>query len=38
MEEVRKTDLAIGNAIGIENYSSKVFRFPNGYMSPTNKA
>lgn len=38
IEEIRKTDLAIGNAIGIENYSSKVFRFPNGYMSPTNKA
>lgn len=38
MEEVQKTDLAIGNAIGINNYCAKVFRFPNGYMSPTNKA
>lgn len=37
IEEVKKTDLAIGNAIGIENYCAKVFRFPNGYMSPSNK-
>lgn len=38
IEEVKKTDLAIGNAIGIENYCAKVFRFPNGYMSSNNKA
>lgn len=38
IEEVKKTDLAIGNAIGIENYCARVFRFPNGYMSPSNKA
>lgn len=31
--EIEKTDLAIGNAIGINNYSSHVFRFPNGFMS-----
>lgn len=37
IEEVNKTDLAIGNAIGIENYCAKIFRFPNGYMSPQNK-
>lgn len=37
IEEVKKTDLAIGNAIGIENYCAKVFRFPNGYMSSNNK-
>ena len=33
IEEIQKTDLAIGNAIGINNYSSHVFRFPNGFMS-----
>lgn len=37
IEEVKKTDLAIGKAIGKEDYCSKVFRFPNGYMSPSNK-
>lgn len=37
INEVEKTDLAIGNAIGVENYCAKVFRFPNGYMSATNK-
>ena len=37
IQEVKKTDLAIGNAIGVENYCAKVFRFPNGYMSPANK-
>lgn len=38
IEEVKKTDLAIGKAIGIDNYCAKVFRFPNGYISPSNKA
>lgn len=38
LEEVEKTDLAIGKAIGIEDYCSHVFRFPNGYMSSQNKA
>lgn len=36
--EVKKTDLAIGKAIGVENYSSLIFRFPNGFMSPQYKA
>ena len=33
INEIKKTDLAIGNAIGISNYCSHVFRFPNGFMS-----
>lgn len=33
INEIKKTDLAIGKAIGIENYCSHVFRFPNGFMS-----
>lgn len=36
--EVKKTDLAIGKAIGVEDYSSLIFRFPNGFMSPQYKA
>ena len=31
--EVEKTDLAIGKAIGVDDYCSHIFRFPNGYMS-----
>ena len=31
-------ELAIGNAIGVPNYCSHIFRFPNGFMSPSNKA
>ena len=38
LNEVKKTDLAIGNAIGVPNYCSHIFRFPNGFMSPSNKA
>lgn len=38
INEVKKTDLAIGNAIGIENYCSHVFRFPNGFISPHYKS
>ena len=38
MDEIRKTDLAISNAIGVENYSSHIFRFPTGYMSSHHKA
>lgn len=38
INEVTKTDLAIGNAIGVENYCSYVFRFPNGFMAPLYKA
>lgn len=37
IDEIKKTDKAIGKAIGIENYCSHVFRFPNGFMSPQNK-
>ena len=33
IQEIQKTDLAIGNAIGVNAYSSHVFRFPNGFMS-----
>lgn len=36
INEIKKTDLAISNAIGI-SYSSHIFRFPNGYMSPNNR-
>lgn len=38
INEITKTDEAVGKAIGEENYSAKVFRFPNGYMSKQNKA
>ena len=38
LNELKKTDLAIGNAIGVPNYCSHIFRFPNGYMSPNNKS
>lgn len=31
--EIVSTDIEISKAIGIENYSSHIFRFPNGYMS-----
>lgn len=31
--EIINTDLEIAKAIGIENYSSHIFRFPNGYKS-----
>lgn len=37
INEIKKTDLAIGNAIGVQDYCSHVFRFPNGFMSPNNK-
>ena len=37
INEIKKTDLAIGNAIGIQDYCSHIFRFPNGFMSPNNK-
>ena len=38
LAEVNKTDLAIGKAIDIPDYCSYIFRFPNGFMSPSNKA
>lgn len=37
ISEIKKTDTAIGKAIGIEDYCSHVFRFPNGYMSSMHK-
>lgn len=37
IKEIKDTDAEIGNAIGIENYCSHVFRFPNGYMSSNYK-
>ena len=37
IEEIRKTDLAIGKAIGVDNYCSHIFRFPNGFMAPMYK-
>lgn len=38
INEIKKTDMAIGRAIGIPDYCSHVFRFPNGYMSSQNKS
>lgn len=36
--EIKKTDIAIGKAIGVDGYSSLIFRFPNGFMSPQYKS
>lgn len=33
LQEIKNTDLAISNAIGVPNYTSYVFRFPNGSTS-----
>ena len=38
INEIEKTDLAIGKAIGIDDYCSHIFRFPNGFMSPLYKS
>lgn len=38
INEIKNTDIEIGKAIGVENYCSHIFRFPNGYMSPNNKS
>ena len=38
INEILSTDIEISKAIGIENYHSHVFRFPNGYMAPSYKA
>lgn len=32
-QEIISTDLEISKAIGVENYCSHIFRFPNGYIS-----
>lgn len=37
INEIESTDKEIGKAIGISDYHSYIFRFPNGYMSPNNK-
>ena len=37
LAEVKNTDAEIGNAIGITNYCSHIFRFPNGYISSNYK-
>lgn len=33
IDEITKTDIAIGEAIGLPNYCSHLFRFPNGFMA-----
>lgn len=38
INEIKKTDLAIGKSIGIDNYCSHIFRFPNGFMAPMYKS
>lgn len=38
ISEVKNTDVEIGRAIGIDNYCSHVFRFPNGFMSSNYKS
>lgn len=38
ISEIKNTDIEIGKAIGIPNYCSHVFRFPNGFMSPNYKS
>ena len=38
IDEVKKTDEAIGKAIGKDDYCSYIFRFPNGYKSKKNKS
>ena len=38
INEILDTDKAISDAIEVSNYHSHVFRFPNGFMSPANKA
>ena len=35
--EILNTDIEISNAIGVPNYCSHVFRFPNGFASPNYK-
>ena len=38
ISEIKNTDEEIAKAIGVDNYCSHVFRFPNGYMSANYKA
>lgn len=37
IKEIKETDLEISNAIGIKNYCSHIFRFPNGFMASLHK-
>lgn len=36
--EIKLTDASISKAIGVDNYSSHIFRFPNGFMAPAYKS
>lgn len=38
IDEIKKTDFVIGKAIGIDDYCSHIFRFPNGFMAPLYKS
>lgn len=38
INEIKSTDLEISKAIGIDDYSSHIFRFPNGYMASAFKS
>ena len=38
ISEVKNTDAEIGKAIGVDGYCSRIFRFPNGFMSPVYKS
>lgn len=38
ISEIQNTDAEIGKAIGVRDYCSHIFRFPNGYMSSNYKA
>lgn len=38
INEIKETDKEISKALGIENYNSHVFRFPNGYMANNYKS
>ncbi len=38
INEILSTDIEISKAIGIENYHSYIFRFPNGYMASSYKS
>ncbi len=33
INEIKNTDIEIANSIGVNNYCSHIFRFPNGFMS-----
>lgn len=35
INEITSTDKEIANALGLEDYCSHIFRFPNGFMSPS---